>query len=636
MNTAERLKSGNWEDASPLEFVELYETMHRKVYDGVAPVWRKQERKQAAQAAGEMLDRDFGGDPAKFADFIRWVWIREERRIAWSKTEGIAPGSFRIHWRAQFTDARLLNDYRVANPDQNVGAAAEEEHMADPSDWRSRLLLTEKGKPTATLANVLTILANDEPWKGVLAFDAFAAAVITKSAPPWGEDDAPAEARLGGWSDADTSRLCAWLARVHDVSVSSRVALEAVIVAAERDVFHPVRSYLKGLQWDGVRRLDDWLTVVCGAEDSPFVRAVGAKFLISAVARVMRPGCKVDHVPVFEGKQGVGKSTLLRMLAGDDWFLETSMELGSKDSFQALRSKWIVELAELDALRRTDVSRTKAFITAQCDTYRQSYGRITGDFRRQCVFAGTTNAGEYLRDETGNRRFWPVRIERVAFDVLGRMRDQLWAEATARFERGDRWHIDDPALLAVAEAEQEARYAGDPWEEAITAWLDDPMSPERRRVGVTTAQVLAGALNIDAGKWTRSDETRAGASLRRLGWCPRQVRQGTARVRHYLPEVVTKVGTSETSKKQAQSQLSQPSQPNYSHTRIEDRDRDPIERVCAGGCDVVPGCDIREKIDDFQNGVVTNGGGVVSHHPSDSAGATQFIRPPHRRGRHRR
>jgi putative DNA primase/helicase len=264
-----------------------------------------------------------------------------------------------------------------------------------------------------------------------------------------------------------------------------------------------------------------------------------AKFLISAVARAERPGCKVDTVLILEGPQGAQKSTLVRTLCSDSkWFLETQADVSGKDALQQLRRRWIVELAELDALSRGEMAKVKAFFSTQVDTYRASYGRHARDYPRQNVFIGTTNAAAYLRDETGARRFWPVRVGAVDIPKLVEMRDQLWAEARARFVAGEPWHVDSRALVAVFEREQESRYQGDPWEASVAAWLMSPGHPQRRRDGVSTADVLA-SLGIETGRWTRPDEMRVGAILRRLGWgfVAQASREG-ARIRVYRPLAV--------------------------------------------------------------------------------------------------
>jgi putative DNA primase/helicase len=433
-------------------------------------------------------------------------------------------------------------------------------------EWKDRLLYTEtKRGPVLrnVLANVVTILGNDPRWEGVLAYDRFGETVITAKPPPWSTDDAPAVASLGDWLDEHDARVSGWFSRAYDLDVSIGIVRDAVAVVAARRPVHPVVELLARLEWDGTPRVDTWLCDYLGAKDTPYTRAVAAIFLLSAVARVQQPGCKVDTVPILESPQGRGKSTVLRELAGEAFFLETGAELGSKDSFQQLRRKWIVELAELDALSRADVARIKAFLSARVDTYRPSYGRRATDHPRQCIFVGTTNSATYLKDDTGGRRFLPVRCDRIDLAGLRGVRDQLWAEARVRYERGERWHIEDAALLRSFEAEQEARFQADPWEQAIAGWLLSAGRPERRIEGVTTADVLAGALAKDQGTWTRADEMRVAAVLRRLGWerPPNAVWRDGVRIRPFLPKVVQVVSEVVSGVPLAKPQETQPTQP---------------------------------------------------------------------------
>ena len=248
------------------------------------------------------------------------------------------------------------------------------------------------------------------------------------------------------------------------------------------------------------------------------MRSVGPKWLIAAAARIYRPGCKVDHVLVFEGPQGVGKSTCLRILAGDEWFADEISDLGTKDSAQDLRGKWVVELAEVAALKRATLERMKAFISRNVDHYRPSYGRRSMDFPRQCVFAGTTNADAYLADETGNRRFWPVKVTGLRLEELVRDRDQLWAEAVVRFKAGEAWWLDRE-IEAFAAEEQEQRRQGDPWEEPILEWLGRQTKTEH-----TVAEILSGALRREVGDWTQADLNRVARCLRANGYERFQVR----------------------------------------------------------------------------------------------------------------
>ncbi len=265
-------------------------------------------------------------------------------------------------------------------------------------------------------------------------------------------------------------RAAEWLQR-RELNVTPMTVSRSVGAVAREITVHPVRDHLGALAWDGVPRIETWVCRYLGAEDTAFNRSVGALWLISAVARIFRPGVKADHMLVLEGPQGARKSTALKILAGEDWFTDELPDLGSKDAAMHMQGVWIIEIAELDAIGKAEVSRIKAFLTRTTDRFRPPYGRYTIEVPRQCVFAGTVNPDTYLRDETGNRRFWPVRCGTIDIDALARDRDQLWAEAVARFRAGAIWWLDTPELIAAATAEQEKRYQADAWDALIDHWL---------------------------------------------------------------------------------------------------------------------------------------------------------------------
>ncbi len=390
--------------------------------------------------------------------------------------------------------------------------------------WRDELIVKEvKGRVivSASSSNVVTILSKHSAWRGVIALDEFAERIITTRDPPWAQLDAPAKAKPGPWSDADSARAANWLHRFESLHIAPKTIEASVPVIAQKNVVHPVKKYLGPLVWDGVPRLDHLFPAYLGTNDTPYTRAVGARWAISAVARISKPGCQVDSLPILEGPQGLGKSSCLRVLAGE-WFSDTLFEPGDKDAFQSIRGVWIYELSELDTLSRRDISRVKAFISTRIDRYRPSYGRHVIDVPRQCVFAGTTNASIYLTDETGARRFLPVRTGRIDLDALHRDRDQIWAEAKARFSRREQWHLGAD-LSAEASAEQEARFQRDPWEEPVRVWLYP-----RATQSVVCSDIMAG-LGIETARMTRADEMRVGAIVRRLGWARHQERDGDSR-----------------------------------------------------------------------------------------------------------
>lgn len=296
----------------------------------------------------------------------------------------------------------------------------------------------------------------------------------------------------------------------------------AVKMVAQHHRYHPVRDWLNELAHDGKPRLDTWLTRYLGAEDSPYVRAVGRAFLIAMVARVMRPGCKHDHVLVLKGGQGARKSTACRILSGGEYFSDTMPAIRNDkiEAWRHLRGKWLVELAELAPSRKADAEDLKSFLSGQVDSYRMPYARLEETVPRQCVFVGTTNEDAFLRDATGGRRFWPVTCgETIDAEALARDREQLFAEAVAAFKAGEAWHLS-PEMERLAAAEQESAREEDPWEGPIREYLDgqteDPFEPKvRDRVMVKDVLRHLGVLNE---RQTSAHTRRVAGVLRMLGW----------------------------------------------------------------------------------------------------------------------
>jgi putative DNA primase/helicase len=353
-------------------------------------------------------------------------------------------------------------------------------------------------------------------WAGVIAFDGFRQKTFLIN-PPW--DLNLNEPRA--WAEEHDGKTCEWLQR-EGIHCSLDVTAKAVQNIARENTFHPVKDYLCRLEWDGEARVNKWLETYLGVKPKPdapcdgegsrvsphrhYVMAVGRCWLISAIARVMQPGCQADYMLVLEGPQGKKKSTALRILAAP-WFTDELAEPGSKDAAIQLQGKWIVEMSELDAIRKSDISTVKAFLTRRSDDFRPPYGRISKDFPRQCVFAGTTNGDDYLKDHTGNRRVWPVACGCIDVESLRRDRDQLWAEAFELYKNGSVWHLVEDAVNNAAEAEQAERFDSDVWEPNITTFVDD-------MGGDVSIDEVLHHLGIDIGKRTQRDKNRIAAVLK--------------------------------------------------------------------------------------------------------------------------
>ncbi|HLH02154.1 MAG TPA: virulence-associated E family protein [Bryobacteraceae bacterium] len=381
--------------------------------------------------------------------------------------------------------------------------------------WQEELLRSKtnsgEGHILPILANAITALRRAPEWQGVLAWDEFRANVVTLRRTPWG----------GGpdreWTDQEDRLTAEWLQHQR-ILVSVETASQAIQTVATENSVHPVRQYLDGVAWDGIPRLYRWLSTYLGAEHTEYTCAVGARWMLSAVARIDQPGTKADSCLILEGPQGAKKSTALRTLAGG-FFTDELAELGSKDAALQIRGVWVVEIAELDSLARSEIASIKAFMSRTTDRFRPPFGKRVIEFPRQCVFAGTVNHTEYLRDETGARRFWPVRCNVIDIEALARDRDQLWAEATHRYRSGEKWWLDTSDLVDTATQEQAARYQSDPWEEIIAPWLE-------QRASTSVSEVLEMCLNKSQAQWSQTDKTRVARCLRALGWDRYRERQG--------------------------------------------------------------------------------------------------------------
>jgi predicted P-loop ATPase len=296
---------------------------------------------------------------------------------------------------------------------------------------------------------------------------------------------------------------------------------DILLETARRNRVHPPREYLDGLKWDGVPRMDRWLIDYGGAEDTEFIRAVGSLWMVAAVRRLRRPGCKFDELLVLESPQGTNKSTALRILAvNDDWFHD-DFPLGKdgKQVIEATQGKWIIEAAELHGMSSSKVEQLKGQLSRQVDSARLAYGRLPTDVPRQFVVCGTTNSSQYLTDPTGNRRTWPIAVKKFDLQGLRRDRDQLWAEAAAREAEGASVHLPEP-LWHVAAVEQEQRVENHPFVaqfEGLLRGLDN------------CKFVCADAwelLGLQPAQMTQANQTHIGNSLRSLSWERKRLRVG--------------------------------------------------------------------------------------------------------------
>lgn len=344
------------------------------------------------------------------------------------------------------TDAAVRENLAIANTTAVVDALTEDEDeigISDSADtdWLAKLELDSRGKIKSTTNNVFIILQHDERLAGKYAYDDFKGRPIVLGNLPWQRY----EKRISpNWADSDDAGLRHYVERKYGLSSVNKI-YDAVEVAMLRSRIHPVRDYLTGLQWDGTKRVGALLIEYLGAEDCEYTREVTKRALIGAVARIMKPGCKHDHMLVLVGPQGCGKSTLLSRLGGK-WFSDSVYTLTGKSAYEQLLGYWILEMGEMAAARKAEVEQMKLFFSKCTDNYRAAYGHRTQDHPRQCAFFGSTNDEEFLKDNTGNRRFWPVVVQNAGKnlyrDLSQEVVAQIWAEALAYYNAGELWYLD--------------------------------------------------------------------------------------------------------------------------------------------------------------------------------------------------
>ncbi len=368
------------------------------------------------------------------------------------------------------------------------------------------LAVNSRQEPYPNLDNCIAVLQGHPRFAGRIWYDTFHQEIMTT----W-DCERPRQ-----WVDADRLRVATVFQRDFGLAkFGDEIVDKAAIAVAHADQRDELRDWLKSLRWDGTPRLDGWLQHAVGAPADEYHNAIGRNFILSMVARGLVPGCKADTMPVFEGAQGAGKSRLLAILGGK-YYAELTESLDTKDFFVVIQGVWVCEIAELDAFRRTDVTRIKQVLSSQQDRCRLPYAKRAVNLPRRVVFAGSTNEHEYLRDATGARRFWPLTVASIDHDWLQSNRVQLFAEAVERFKDGATWW-DVPT--EAAKAQTDARRETDAWEPAIAEWCIGHRE-------VLVSDVLVG-IGVELARQGKAEQMRAARALASLGFQRKKVRRAS-------------------------------------------------------------------------------------------------------------
>ncbi|MBO7276063.1 MAG: hypothetical protein J6V15_06810 [Clostridia bacterium] len=408
---------------------------------------------------------------------------------------------------------QLLDDKADATDDFEVLPEADK-------DWATKLRYTEKGALAQTIENVVLILQNDPKLAGCLAFNEMDHNIVVRKALPWRKVKG-----ISQWVDADDAALRYYLERVYNLSGKDRI-FDAVNVVAQQAAFHPVRDYLDGCTWDGVPRVDTLLIDYLGADDNEYTRAVTRKTLVAAVARVFKPGCKFDYMLTIRGRQGLGKSALISKLGGQ-WFSDTFTTMQGKEAYEQVMGVWILEVGELAGMRKAEAETIKLYVSKTTDRYRPAYGRRLQEVPRQCIFIGTTNEQTFLRDTTGNRRFWVVDTPNSpALDMWDELTTEMvrliWAEAVEIYKKGEKLYLPRE-LERIARQVQESyeeenpkagivaayldRLLPEDWDTldlySRRAWLENGQEGTVQRTAVCTLEIWAEALGGNPDKMDR-------------------------------------------------------------------------------------------------------------------------------------
>jgi predicted P-loop ATPase len=404
------------------------------------------------------------------------------------------------------------HDLYMRVDDPNVGGANRPPH--DKEVWRILEKKVDKegnaGAPLPSKYNLLTILESDTYLQKELWFDSFSQRPIYRNKP---------------MDDATSFRVLVWIERAYQTSFPKAMFTDALRTALNERQRNPLQEWAGELSWDGVSRIDNFASVVFG-DESELANKLMKMWLVSAAARMMRPGCKADHAIILAGPQGIGKSTVLRYLASDEYFSDTMLNMDTRQAFIQVQGSWIHELGEMASLKRSEVETAKQFIAAKDDKYVAPYGKELTVTPRRCVFAGTTNEFEFLVDDTGNRRFWTIVCKYVDTGYVLDNREQIWAEAITLYLEGFQYWPDKDDSEKLTESQEEFRERR-PWEDAVNRWVI-AQAPSLRVFSMSDA--IEQIMNLELRHQDKFLHISVGKFLRKLGCKKIQVKPPKSRV----------------------------------------------------------------------------------------------------------
>lgn len=360
------------------------------------------------------------------------------------------------------------------------------------------------------IVKIFDYLVSNQELNGLFRLNSMTKDIEFLKPAPWGA--------IGNLTDNDLIQLKYYLARIYDKEFNKQAIEEAVIVEASQRKYNPLVEYLKSVKWDGVERIDQWLIHICGTKDNIYMRDVGKIILCAAARRAFEPGCKFDYMPILEGPQGARKSTLVDILGGN-WYLDTHLSTSEnkKDIVDAMRTAWIIEISDLAGFRKNDVEYLKNFLSDRSDRVRMPYARRSEDYPRQCIFIGTHNPSgdnDYFKDDTGNRRFWPIECGKINIDLLIQDRDQLFAEAVIK-QKNEFLYLRNEESLKILDELHKDRQVETP----LNRMIDDYI---KNLDMISNIEIIEKIFTLIVGKLTyselRSKCTVIGIHMRKIGW----------------------------------------------------------------------------------------------------------------------